>query len=392
MRSAISRATFVLGMTAVLAAASVAPGGAQETEETTITYAAEADTAGVSIALGGDAFTFAGALTHSELSSDGPAASGFAEAVSGADPTRADSSAPPDEQSDAASSPQSGGVPNVIEGTVGAGNAHSESEAEDGTPSTLNTADVGVVQITAGTEAVIRFDVTISPLSTRSSATATSSTDIRAAASGEGVLLKATLDAGVLSELPDLEELQETFCGGLGTVPQVGESLQEQCNELFDNLEGITGPVVIAEITLGANEVECTWNGRAPGADGSASAARIEVLGEEVVDIAPGEEVVLGEGTPLEFRAGAGTYSEEVNNGGTEEEDTATARATGGFASLFGGQVEFAIGDSTCGVSGLVTSEPIIPRTGGEMLPVLLGGSALAAAGLSLRRYLRAPR
>ena len=50
-------------------------------------------------------------------------------------------------------------------------------------------------------------------------------------------------------------------------------------------------------------------------------ASLLEVLGQDPIVVAPGETVVLAEGTPLEIRAGAGVVTEDVRDGGDGEKD-----------------------------------------------------------------------
>jgi hypothetical protein len=113
-----------------------------------------------------------------------------------------------------------------------------------------------------------------------------------------------------------------------------------------------------------------------------------------VVDV--GEAVTIGEDTPLEITVGAGTESTQVNDDPENQDDEATGLATGAFVELLDNLVELRFSDATCAVAGSAVvpiqprgEEPPLPRTGGPVVPLLAAGSALAAAGLGLRRFLK---
>lgn len=377
MRIALIRCGLTAGTALFLALAFVAPGGAQSTQEVTISYSAQADTAALELDLGGGALTLSAATTGSEVTSDGPSASGFGQVIEGDDSTRSATEAPPDESADATAAAQSLADPaDLFALDVAAGESSSESEAEDGTPSTDNAATLGDILITQGTGAtVFDFSVSITALDSDSRAKANNSPMASASASATGAVIDVQVDAS---------QLTAEVCTALGNVPGVGDQLETQCNTLAQQVELQD----FLSATVADGEVDCSWADSKPAATGSAQLVDLSVLGQPV-PIEIGEEVTIAGGTPLETTVGAGAFSKTVQNGGLEEEDTATARASGAFLELFAQEIVFNLGDATCGVAGLVESAEVIARTGGEILPVLFGGAALAGAGYGLRRFLK---
>lgn len=378
MRIALIRCGLTAGTALFLAVAFVAPGGAQSTQEVTISYSAQADTAALELDLGGGALTLSAATTGSEVTSDGPSASGLGQVIEGDDSTRSATDAPPDESADATAAAQSLADPgNLFALDIAAGESSSESEAEDGTPSTANAATVGDLLLTEGTSGAFPFSVSVTALDSDSRAKANNSPMASASGSATGAVIDVQVDAS---------QLTAAVCDALGQIPVVGGQLETEC----DNLVGGApqGLQDFLSATIADGEVECTWADSKPAADGSAQLVDLSVLGQPV-PIEIGEEVTIAGGTPLESTIGAGAFSKTVQNGGVEEEDTATARASGAFLELFGQQIVLNLGDATCGVAGLVESAEVIARTGGEILPVLFGGAALAGAGYGLRRFLK---
>ncbi|MGH2723553.1 MAG: hypothetical protein ACRDI0_04665 [Actinomycetota bacterium] len=383
MRKAFRRASMALGAGVLAFGALAAPAPAQQTTQTTITYAAESASAGLYLAItppgeSEPAAAIAGASVEGSITSDGPAAAGSADALAilGETPVHAASSAPPDE-SDSASSPIPAiDIPGVATIGVLQGEASSSSEAEDGLPSTENAAsfsgvtiDVGAVDL--GPLGTVGGEVTVTEASTSAGAGADADTDVGAGAGSSGIALGADVDISLLGEL----------CANLPPGP-----LQDACNSIADQ----EGPAIL-DVALGVSEVSCGWDGDAADCDGSAALAVIELLGQEPITVSPGQTVTIPEDGPFLVRASAGTFSKETS----QDPDSASGIATGISVELLGsdpalpGLITVQLGQSTAAVSGDVDTERIIPRTGGPVLPILLGGSALVAGGLTLRRYLK---
>ena len=373
IRSALTAAT-----AAFLALAFVTPGGAQTTEEVTISYSAEADSSALRLDLGMGAFDLSLAFTHSEVSSGGPSAAGFGQVVSGADATRSETDAPPDQTATATAVAQSGSDPgDLVDYDVGVGESSSESEAEDGKPSTASDATAGDIVLTEGASGAFPFSVSIIPLTSASSAGASGAPSASSDATATGAQIDVQVDGA---------QLTTAVCDALGQVPVVGGQLETECDNLV--AQNPVGLQDLLSATVTTGEAACTWADGTPAAAGSAQLIDLTVLGQQV-PIEIGQQETIAGGTPLESTIGAGAFSKSVQNGGPGEEDSATARASGGFVELFGRQIALAFGDATCGVSGRVLANEVIARTGAEVFPVLFGGAVLAAAGYGLRRFLK---
>ena len=357
------------------------PGAAQVTTVTTIKYAATSSSAGVTLAVTppgapAPAAGVFGAGTRAEVSSDGPSASGKADALAvlTQSPVTADTKAPPDEEKTANSPLQVINVPGV--GTIGGlqGTASSTSEAKDETPSTANTATFGAVKVSLGALPALPVlgtvggTINVADMRTTSDAEAPKPTTVLANAASDGVVVSADLDISGLSAV----------CG-LIPIPQ----LQQACNSLAT-------PSQLISVTAGPSDVLCSWDGRNADCDGGASSATITLAGQAPVVVQPGQEVVIPPtGEQFLVRVRAGTFSETVDG------DQGSAISTGISVELIGtaranpGLITVAIGQSTAGVNGEITTERTTAPTGGGLLPFFLGGSALAAGGFGLRRYLK---
>jgi hypothetical protein len=383
MSKAVRRVALVAGPAMILGSALAAPAPAQQTTETTITYAAESASAGIYLAItppGEEepAAAISGAATEGNITSDGPAAAGQADvlAVLGESPAQATTSAPPD-ASDSVTSPiPEIEVPGVATIGILQGEASSASEATDGLPSTENDAsfsgaEIDLIGPELGPLGLVTGAVDIAAATTFADAGASAETDVEGAAGSSGLAIGLDLNIEILSQV----------CANLPEGP-----LQDACNSLAEQ----EGPVV-ANISLGTSDVSCAWDGESADCDGNAALAVIELLGQSPIEVSPGETVTLPPEGPFLIRVSAGSFSEEVS----DDPDSGSAIATGISVELLGqdpnlpGLVTLALGQSTAGVSGAVDVEKVIPRTGGPVLPILLGGSALVAAGLGLRRYLK---
>jgi len=389
MRPSVRPSLIVAPVALLVAALTQLPSVAQETS---YAFAAEADSAGLSITLAGTE-VIGGAKTHAELDLTGPTASGFGEALTGAAQTRAESSAPPDgDPQTGASTPQTVTVPNLIELTLGAGTSSAESEAEDGLPSALGEAALGTGAVTAGVQNVLGLEVSVSAAATSAAAEAKKRNEVESRSSSQSVLAEVKIDPQVLSQLQDLGQVQQQLCDGLATIPGVGGQLSAECDTLFNQLGQLTEPQSIAKVTLGGGQSTCGWDGETPTADGNGSLVAFEFLGQ-VIPVPEGTTQTVGAGTPLETSVTSGAFLSDVQPG--PDGDSASGRAGGASIRIAGDQVAVAIGDSTCGVTGevevlsseSVPDEPPLPRTGGTALPVL--GAAVLAAGLGLGALLR---
>jgi hypothetical protein len=372
------RIALVSAASLLLAAALAAPGGAQNTTETTITYAAESDTAGVQVAITapGTATPAAGifgAATEASVSSGEPRAAGSADALAvlTAAPVRAQTEAPPDDEASATSPIPVITIPGV--GSIAAlqGTASSESEAEDDSPSTTSTGTFGALAITLGATSIpgigdLGGSVNVAQMGTTSEGRAPKATNVSASASSNGVVISADLDV----------ELLQTVCTNI-PVPQ----LQQACNAL-------AGEGQVLSVTVGPSNVKCSWDGKEADCDGKAQTATINMAGTTQV-VEPNQTVTIPDADPFLVRVRAGSFEEAVDG------DQGSAISSGISVELIGqtraapGLVTFAIGQSTAGVSGEIETNEVIARTGGPVLPLFLGGSALVLAGYGLRRYLK---
>lgn len=388
MKSALRRAALVSAASIVLAAAASSPGGAQTTVETTISHAAEASSQGLLIAITPPGETepaaaVSGATTEGAMTSDGPAASGFADVVSilGEEPAHVETSAPPDESDTVTGPGTTIGDPGVGELEILTGRATSSSEAEDGLASTENDALFrgarGSLGVELGPLGLVEAGVTIGEVSSSAEAVANAPREVGAAGSASGLGIELGLT------IPGLADL----CAQLPPGP-----LRDACDALVEAGEDNTE----IDVVLGGSEATCSWDGDVADCDGSASAATIRLLGQEPIEVAPGETVVIppdpGPTDPFLLRLSLGTFEKET----AENPDEASAIATGLSVELLGaeaqgpGLVTVQLGESTAGVSGDVDREEIIiARTGGPVLPLLIGGSALVATAVGLRRFLR---
>lgn len=360
-----------------------APGGAQAPS---VSYAAEADGTGFNLALQGeDVITLS--ITHAELDS-APTVSGLADAFVQLGGARVETSAPPDDAQDTTAGPGTVGQPGLLEATVGILNASSASEAADGDPSGENNASVASVGVTAGPQGILEAVAGTGIIETNADVSAEGA-NVSAVADIPLVTISVSVEASALQTLNDETQLQDTLCPGLGDILPV---LEETCNGLF---ETATGSQPVADITVLPSNATCTWDGSTPAADAAGAVASISLLGQEPIIVDVGEAVTIAEGTPLEITVGAGTESTQVNDDPNNEDDEATGRATGAFVELLDSTVELAFSDATCAVAGSAVvpvqprEEPPLPRTGGPVVPLLAAGSALAAAGLGLRRFLK---
>ena len=378
----LTRVSVIAGASLVLAVAAAIPGGAQPTTVTTIKYAATSSSSGVTLAITAPGQTSPaagvfGASTSAEVSSDGPSAKGKADALAvlTQSPVTASSEAPPDEPEKTANSPVPAiTIPGVGQIAALQGSASSASEAEDDSPSTTNTGTFGVLRVSlAGLPALpvlgtVGGSVNVAQMKTTSAAEAPRPTRVSASAASEGVVISADLDISGLAAV----------CG-LIPLPQ----LQNACNSLAT-------PAQLINITAGPSDATCSWDGRNAECDGGAATATITLAGQAPITVAPGQEVTIPPtGEQFLVRVRAGTFTEAV------EGDQGSAISTGLSIELIGtaranpGLVTLAIGQSTAGVNGEITTERTTAPTGGPLLPYFLGGSALAVLGYGLRRYLR---
>ena len=380
----LARIALVSGASLVFAAALAAPGGAQSnddqpTTETSISYAAESDSAGVQIAITPPGATTPaagvfGASTEASVSSDGPAAKGKADAIAilTQAPVSATTEAPPDDTKDAASPVPAIAIPSV--GTIAAlqGSATSTSEAADDSPTSANTgtfgalsADLNALPAIPGLGAV-SAGVTVTQMKTASEAAAPKETNVSAKATSDGVLISADLNV----------ELLQTVCGQI-PVPQ----LQQACNTL-------TSQGQLLSVNVGPSNAACSWDGKEADCDGSASVATINVAGT-TQSVAPNQTVTIPDADPFLVRVRAGSFTETV------EGDAGSAISSGLSVELIGqtraqpGVVTLSVGQSTAGVNGAIETREVIARTGGTLMPLFVGGSALVMAGYGLRRYLK---
>lgn len=376
-----TRTVLIASAALVIAVGVAVPGGAQPTTVTTIKYAATSSTAGITFAITPPGSTtpaagVSGAATTAEVSSDGPSAKGKADALNvvTASPVTASTEAPPDDEKTANSPVPVITVPSVASVAALQGSAKSTSEAADDSPSTTNTGTFGALSISvAGLPALpvigtVGGSINIAQMKTNASAEAPKPTNVSGKASSDGVVISADLDISGLSAV----------CG-LIPIPQ----LQQACNSLAT-------PSQLINITAGPSDAECSWDGRNAECDGGAATATVTLAGQAPQTVAPGQTVTIPDADPFLVRVRAGSFEETVAG------DQGSAISAGLSVELIGqtranpGLITLAIGQSTAGVNGEITTErePVAP-TGGGLLPFFLGGSAVAAVGYGLRRYLR---
>ena len=374
----VRRLALVTGTSLVLAAAFAVPSGAQNTTETTITYAAESDTAGVQIAITPPGSTtpaagIFGASTDAAVSSGDPRASGSAEAIAVLTqaPVSAVTEAPPDDEKSATSPIPVIPIPSV--GSIAAlqGTAVSASEAEDDSPSTSSTGTFGALALNLGLTGIpglgdVGGSVNVAQMSTTATGQAPKATNVSATAASQGVLISADLNI----------ELLQTVCG---TIPV--QQVAQACNAL-------AGEGQVLSVNVGPSNVECAWDGKKADCDGAAQTATINIAGTTQV-VQPGQTVTIPDADPFLVRVRAGSFQEAV------EGDEGSAISSGISVELLGqtranpGLVTFAVGQSTAGVSGQIEVDDVIARTGGSLLPLFFGGTALVLTGYGLRRYLK---
>ena len=376
-----TRVALITSSSLALATAAAIPGSAQPTTVTTIKYAATSSSSGISFAITPPGSTTPaagvfGAATTAEVTSDGPAAKGKADALAvlTQSPVTAASEAPPDKPEATANSPIPAiNIPSVAGVGVLQGSAKSVSEAEDESPSTSSTGTFGALSITvAGLPALpvvgtVGGSVNIAQMKTTSSAQAPKPTNVSANAASDGVVISADLDISGLAAVCNLIP-----------VPQ----LQQACNSLAT-------PAQLINITAGPSDVECSWDGRNADCDGGAATATVTLAGQAPQTVAPGQTVTIPDADPFLVRVRAGSFTETVAG------DEGSAISAGLSIELIGqtranpGLISLAIGQSTAGVNGEITTERTTAPTGGGLLPFFLGGSALAVVGYGLRRYLK---
>ncbi|MGH2686683.1 MAG: hypothetical protein ACRDJP_14555, partial [Actinomycetota bacterium] len=308
-------------------------------------------------------------------SSDGPGAAGKADALAvlTQSPVTATTEAPPDDTKEATSPVPAIAIPSV--GSIAAlqGTATSTSEAEDENPSTTNTGTFGALSANLNTLPAIpglgavSAGLTVAQMKSTSEAAAPKETEVSASSASDGVVISADLDI----------ELLQQVCSAI-PVPQ----LQQACNTL-------TSQGQLLSVTVGPSNVACSWNGKEADCEGEASTATIN-LGGTIQTVDPNQTVTIPDADPFLVRVRAGSFNETV------EGNTGSAISSGISVELIGqtraapGLITLAVGQSTAGVNGEVEFDrDVIARTGGSLLPVFVGGSALVMAGYGLRRYLK---
>jgi hypothetical protein len=375
-----TRAALVSAATLALAVAAAIPGGAQTTTVTTIKYAATSSSSGITLAVTPPgsptpAAGVFGAGTSAEVTSDGPGATGKADALAvlTQSPVTATTKAPPNDEKSANSPVPAINIPSV--GSVAAlqGSASSASEAEDESPSTTNTGTFGALRIalaglpTLPVIGTVGGSINVAQMKTTSDAQAPKPTNVSANAVSDGVVVSADLDISGLSAVCDLIP-----------IPQ----LNQACDSLAT-------PSQLISVTAGPSDVECSWDGRNADCDGGASTAVVTLAGQAPVTVAPGQTVTIPDADPFLIRVRAGSFQETLDG------DSGSAISAGLSVELIGqtranpGLITLAIGQSTAGVNGEIDTERTTAPTGGGLLPFFLGGSALATAGFGLRRYLK---
>lgn len=394
MKSAIARPLFAAAIGVGTVLLGVGPGSAQSTKQTTIAYEAIADTTGVRITLapgGNVAQELSGGITSGKVTAT-PSASGSAEAQKGNANTTAKSEAPPDKQASHKDSvPLQGvGVPNLLVLDGGVGAADSMSEADDGTPTTESSAAFGAATVAAGNQQVLQASLQIGAVATASSAKA-KGVDVVSQATSDGVLVKLTVQAGVLQAVQQQTgTLQQQLCGGLSGLPAIGPTVGTTCNTLFQTTQDLTAPVEFLSIAISDAAATCSWDGQEPAAEGKAAVVSVSVLGQALPAVgSAGAPTVIAQGTPLESTIAAGTLEKLASPASEGEEDAASVTATGPYLELLTKQVQIRFSQSSCSLKGKVTTDEVIAKTGGQILPYLAGGMGLIAAASGIRRFLR---
>jgi hypothetical protein len=388
------------GAALVLGGFLATPGGAQSTTETITSFAAESASAGFGLFItppeGGGlpvpagasaaqqqpepAVSIQGAASSGEINSD-PSAQGLATlfAVNDASPALVQTEAPPNEADSAASPVPAINIPGVGDIAAFQGEASSRSAIAGGDPETENDAGFTAIEIEVAALDLPEplGQIGVAAEIAAASTFANSSGDF----AGPGAFAEAG-HSGILIELDLTVEVLGTLCEQL---PE--GQLRDACNALIGGDED----EVPISVNIAPSQVSCQWDGEEADCDGEAATAEISILGQETT-IAPGESVALPPDGPFLVRASAGNFSEELDNNGA---DSGSAVASGISIELLGadpaapGLITFNVGQSTAGVAGEITEDEIIARTGAPVLPVLFGGSAMIAAGLGLRRFLK---
>ncbi|HVM10975.1 MAG TPA: hypothetical protein VM638_00680, partial [Actinomycetota bacterium] len=347
----------------------------------TISYTAVSDGSGIRITLGAEGqVDRGGAITGAKVTSK-PRSEGFAAGVLGSDEATVSTKAPPDGPAKTAAGTEGAQTVGPFEVSGHSYEARSKSEAEDGTPSSTNTATFGGLSIGGGAEAPLGALVEISPTGTSAGANAKGK-NVTSASSSTGFIVTLSLSAVALKEAA--EQIQEPLCGGLA---ERNAQLGEVCNAAFSSTEQ---RVEFLRLEIGEGNVACTWDGKTPDAKGSGATVTPFLLGQALPAISPtSEPVTLGVGTPLETTFGAGSFSKETEDAGSNGTDKVDAIAGGAFARLLGGQVDVRSSTSTCSIAAPMSTDEVLAATGSVVLWYLIGGAALVAASLGLRRFLR---
>lgn len=386
MKKAVSRGALI-GASFVLSLFAAVPGSAQpkdggKTIETDISYAAKSSAAGLTVALTppgatGPAAGVFGASTNAEITSDGPKATGKADALAvlTQSPVSASTTAPPDSDKTATSPIPALTVPGVGSLAALQGTANSKSEAEDGLPSTDNASTFTATSLSIpalpalpvlGT---IGGGVTIGAAESKATAGATKETQTASSAATTGISIRADLDVSGLSAI----------CSVLPAGP-----LRDACNSLAT-------PAQVVNVAVGPSNVDCTWNGVTADCTGAAAVATVTLAGQAPQTVSPGQTVTIPPTGPFLVRVKAGAFNKTT----AENPDSASGIASGISVELIGqdpaqaGLLTVAIGQATASLSGEITQREVIAATGGPLLPAFAGGAVLVTGAVGLRRFLR---
>ncbi|MGH2739215.1 MAG: hypothetical protein ACRDH6_01845 [Actinomycetota bacterium] len=363
----------VIGMVALaLAMVGASSGSAQNVAS----FSAAADTTGFDLDLAGsDVLTFG--VSHADVDStpqsnasgDGFVESGLAQVTCSGNATDASTGIGPGQVGD----------PSILEVNLGIPTADCATTL---TPlSATGSGALAEVGVSVGVPDVLRAAVDLSVMKGTSTASSAAPGTVNSEAVVSQVDLAVTLDAVALADT-----LEDPVCTGLAGLPAIGGTLEPICRDLFTTVRGDTE---LLRVTVLPARATCAFDGQKATAEGDAAIVTIRLLGQEL-SIRVGQTITLLEGTPLEITIGLGVVTTEGN--GT---NAASARAQSAFIELLNKTIVLVLSDAACTASGAFgigvppERDVPLPVTGTPILPLLAGGSAMAAGAFGIRRFLK---
>jgi hypothetical protein len=274
------------------------------------------------------------------------------------------------------------GAPGLLEVNLGIPTAECATTTAGGTPTASGSGALAEVGAVVGPTDVLQASLDVSIMKSTSVASGTLAGTAHSEGAASQVDVALSLNADALADT-----LQTPVCNGLASVPALGQTLLPLCNDLFETVRGNTSLLTLSVLPA---EATCDFDGQNATADASAAIVRLSLLGQAPIEVAVNQGIVLLDGTPLRIEIQAG--QESVSENGQQ----ASAAARGAFISLLDHTIDLSLSDASCGAAGSISivprggpPQPPLAVTGGPVLPLLAGGSALAAGALGIRRFLK---